>query len=312
MSKKFIAMLLTLMLVLTAWTPAFAGEAQTAQDPAKSTVAADTASSEGTAGNSTTSQNSATAADTETPASGADVTAPDQTSEGTGAGTGTSTDSAIGATAEESTDGTAGSDTLTDAEKEAAEKEAAAKAEAEKAAAEKAEKEAAEKAKAEAAKKAAAKKAEKYRNGLASYMRSKNGSLSKSWSKTLADYFIAAGKKYNVDPTVLMAIAQRESTFRASATSPYGIKGMMQTSDALARQYGYKPSSLYKAKVSIDVGARYLGAAKKKFGTYTKALSAYVYGSYAVSKGKYSKSHANAMLKTRRQINAYLKKYDFI
>lgn len=160
--------------------------------------------------------------------------------------------------------------------------------------------------------KAARLKAEKYRNGLASYMRKINPKMGKVWSRQLAQTFIDAGKKYDLDPKILMALAQRESSFNSKATSPYGYKGMMQTSDALARRYGYKPSSLYKAEVSIDVAARYLGGMKKEFGTYTKALSGYVYGGYAVEKGRYSTAAAKAMLQTRREIKAYLEKYDFI
>ncbi|MGN0714730.1 MAG: transglycosylase SLT domain-containing protein [Anaerovoracaceae bacterium] len=160
--------------------------------------------------------------------------------------------------------------------------------------------------------KAARLKAEKYRNGLASYMRKINPKMGKVWSRNLAQTFIDAGKKYDLDPKVLMALAQRESSFSSKATSPYGYKGMMQTSDGLARRYGYKPSSLYKAEVSIDVAARYLGGMKKEFGTYTKALSGYVYGGYAVEKGRYSTAPAKAILQTRREIKAYLEKYDFI
>ncbi|MGN1414220.1 MAG: transglycosylase SLT domain-containing protein [Anaerovoracaceae bacterium] len=160
--------------------------------------------------------------------------------------------------------------------------------------------------------KAARLKAEKYRNGLASYMRKINPKMGKVWSRKLAQTFIDAGKKYDLDPKILMALAQRESGFNSKATSPYGYKGMMQTSDGLARRYGYKPSSLYKAEVSIDVAARYLGGMKKEFGTYTKALSGYVYGGYAVEKGRYSTAAAKAMLQTRREIKAYLEKYDFI
>ena len=128
----------------------------------------------------------------------------------------------------------------------------------------------------------------------------------------MAKYFIDAGEKYDLDPTILMAIAQRESTFRAKVTSPYGYKGMMQTSDALAKKYGYKPSSLYNAKVSIDVAARHLKSLKKQYKTYTKSLSAYIYGGYAVSKGNYSKAAANSLLKTRKNINSYLKKHDYV
>lgn len=87
---------------------------------------------------------------------------------------------------------------------------------------------------------------------------------------------------------------------------------MMQTSDGLARKYGYKPSSLYQAEVSIDVASRYLGGMKKEFGTYTKALSGYVYGGYSVKTGCYSSAAARDILQTRREIKAYLEKYDFI
>ena len=51
---------------------------------------------------------------------------------------------------------------------------------------------------------------------------------------------------------------------------------------------------------------------KKKFKTYTKALSAYAYGEGAVKSGNYSKTIANKMLKTRTQINNYLKRNNYI
>ncbi len=169
-----------------------------------------------------------------------------------------------------------------------------------------------EKPKETAAEKKARLKAEKYRNGLAAYIRKVNPNLSKKWSRTLAQIFIDAGEKHNLDPTVLMALAQRESTFRAKITSPYGYKGMMQTSDYLAKKYGYKPSELYTAKVSIDVAARYLKSLKKSFGTYTMALCGYMYGGGAVKKGNYSKKGAWAVMNTRDGIKEYLKKNDYV
>ncbi|MGF6376034.1 soluble lytic murein transglycosylase-like protein [Clostridiales Family XIII bacterium PM5-7] len=192
--------------------------------------------------------------------------------------------------------------TETDEEKAAAEKEAEEK--------EAAEKEAAEK---EAAKKAAAKKkAEKYKKGLAAYIRKINPNVSKTKSLNMAGEFIAKGKKFNLDAKVLMAIAQNESTFYTNATSPYGYKGLMQTSDALARKYGYKPSSLYKANVSIYVGARYLRTMKNTFKTYKKALSAYAYGSGAVKSGNFSYGIANKMLDTRDDITKFLERNNYI
>ena len=152
----------------------------------------------------------------------------------------------------------------------------------------------------------------KYRNGLASYMRKVNPNMGKVWSRNLAQTFIDIGEKYDLDPKVLMAVAQRESTFRSKATSPYGYKGMMQTSDTLAKSYGYKPSDLYDPAVSIDVAARYLSSLKKSFGTYTMALCGYMYGGYAVKMGNYSKKGAWKVMNTRSEIQEYLEKYNFV
>lgn len=152
----------------------------------------------------------------------------------------------------------------------------------------------------------------KYKKGLAAYIRKINPNVSKTKSLNMAGHFISKGKKYNLDAKVLMAIAENESTFYTNARSPYGYKGLMQTSDALARQYGYKPSSLYKAQVSIEVGARYLRAMKNEFNTYTKALSAYAYGSGTVKSGNYSTKIAKKLLNTRVQIRKYLERNNYI
>ena len=61
-----------------------------------------------------------------------------------------------------------------------------------------------------------------------------------------------------------MGLALRESNFRAKAKSRYGYKGMMQCGDSFAKRYGYKPSDLYKANVSIEIAAKYLKAMKKR------------------------------------------------
>lgn len=74
----------------------------------------------------------------------------------------------------------------------------------------------------------------KYQKGLAAYIRGKNKNLSKEWSIKLAGYFIKSGKKNKIDPKVLMALAQRESNFRAKARSKYGYKGMMQCTSSFA------------------------------------------------------------------------------
>ena len=161
---------------------------------------------------------------------------------------------------------------------------------------------------AEAEKKAAI----KYRNGLAAYMRKINPKLGKKWSQNLAQTFIDIGEKYDLDPKVLMALAQRESRFYSKARSPYGYKGMMQTSDWLAKHYGYDPQDVYDYEVSITVAARYLKNLKNSFGTYTLALCGYMYGGTAVKNGNFSKKGAWKVMNTRSEIQEFLEKKNYV
>lgn len=164
----------------------------------------------------------------------------------------------------------------------------------------------------ETTKKKNTKTVSKYQKGLAAYIRSKNPKLSKNWSITLAGYFIKSGKKNNIDPKVLMALARRESNFNAKATSKYGHKGMMQCTSAFARSYGYKSADLYKAHISIEVAARYLRAMKNKHETYHKAIACYVCGSGAVEKGIHSREPGRSVMKVRNNIQKFLKKNNYV
>lgn len=161
-------------------------------------------------------------------------------------------------------------------------------------------------------KKPTKKKISKYQKGLAAYIRSKNRKLSKQWSITLAGYFIKSGKKHDIDPKVLMGLALRESNFRAKAKSRYGYKGMMQCGDSFAKRYGYKPSDLYKADVSIEIAAKYLKAMKKRHKTYSKAICCYVCGSGAVARGIHSREPGRSVMKVRDNIKKYLKKNGYV
>lgn len=161
-------------------------------------------------------------------------------------------------------------------------------------------------------KKPTKKKISKYQKGLAGYIRSKNRKLSKQWSITLAGYFIKFGKKHDIDPKVLMGLALRESNFRAKAKSRYGYKGMMQCGDSFAKRYGYKPSDLYKADVSIEIAAKYLKAMKKRHKTYSKAICCYVCGSGAVARGVHSREPGRSVMKVRDNIKKYLKKNGYV
>lgn len=161
-------------------------------------------------------------------------------------------------------------------------------------------------------KKPTKKKISKYQKGLAGYIRSKNRKLSKQWSITLAGYFIKSGKKHDIDPKVLMGLALRESNFRAKAKSHYGYKGMMQCGDSFAKRYGYKPSDLYKADISIEIAAKYLKAMKKRHKTYSKAICCYVCGSGAVARGVHSREPGRSVMKVRSNIKTFLKNNGYV
>lgn len=153
----------------------------------------------------------------------------------------------------------------------------------------------------------------RYQKGLAAYIRSKNRKVSKANSLRLAGYFIKYGKKYNVDPKVLMAMAQHESSFNARAHNPAGYYGIMQTSASLGRSHGYSKKSLYKAQNSIKTAASYLRYNMRVFhNNYRKAVAGYCCGTYAVKKGHYSKRTANIRLKTRAKIGKYLTKHNYV
>ena len=161
-------------------------------------------------------------------------------------------------------------------------------------------------------KKPTKKKISKYQKGLAGYIRSKNRKPSKQWSITLAGYFIKSGKKHDIDPKVLMGLALRESNFRAKAKSRYGYKGMMQCGDSFAKRYGYKPSDLYKADISIEIAAKYLKAMKKRHKTYSKAICCYVCGSGAVARGVHSREPGRSVMKVRSNIKTFLKNNGYV
>ena len=161
-------------------------------------------------------------------------------------------------------------------------------------------------------KKPTKKKISKYQKGLAGYIRSKNRKLSKQWSITLAGYFIKSCKKHDIDPKVLMGLALRESNFRAKAKSRYGYKGMMQCGDSFAKRYGYKPSDLYKADISIEIAAKYLKAMKKRHKTYSKAICCYVCGSGAVARGVHSREPGRSVMKVRSNIKTFLKNNGYV
>lgn len=76
------------------------------------------------------------------------------------------------------------------------------------------------------------------------------------------NYFIAAGKKYNLDWRLLAAIGYQESHWEESAVSPTGVRGIMMLTNDTAKQLGIK--NRVDPKQSIEGGALYFHQRLKK------------------------------------------------
>ena len=97
-----------------------------------------------------------------------------------------------------------------------------------------------------------------------------------SW---MANAFAAAGQTYGLPAGMLQAVAQTESGFNPSATSPAGAIGLMQIMPATAAGIGINPLDPVQ---SIYGAAELLAQKLKAFGSLPLALAAYNAGDQAV------------------------------
>ncbi len=93
--------------------------------------------------------------------------------------------------------------------------------------------------------------------------------------------FADAGRRWNVDPKLLAAIAQAESGFDPNAKSPAGAQGLMQFMPATAAELGVDP---WDPASAIDGAARYLRTSLDRFGSTELAVASYNAGRGAVAR----------------------------
>lgn len=153
---------------------------------------------------------------------------------------------------------------------------------------------------------------EKYARGLAAYIRSVNYNVEKKEARDMAEDFVKYAKRYKVDETIVMAIAQNESCYYSDVVSSEDFKGLMQTGDGLARNAGYEPQDLFDPEISIKVGARYFGIKLKEFGDTRLALTAYNQGSGSVHSGNYTTGYADLAMSRAQDIEKFLEKKGFV
>jgi soluble lytic murein transglycosylase-like protein len=109
------------------------------------------------------------------------------------------------------------------------------------------------------------------------------GSSLKARSSEFDQLLTDAAQRYNLDPSLLKAVAQTESNFSSTAVSHAGAKGVMQLMDGTARQLGVTNS--FDPVQNINGGARFLRQMLDRYdGNEVLALAAYNAGPGAVDK----------------------------
>lgn len=80
--------------------------------------------------------------------------------------------------------------------------------------------------------------------------------------------------KYDIDPALVAAVIETESSFRRTARSPKGALGLMQLMPATGRWMGAR--NLFDPIQNIDAGTRYLSYLEERFeGDLGRQLAAY-------------------------------------
>lgn len=113
------------------------------------------------------------------------------------------------------------------------------------------------------------------------------------------------GRKYNLDPRLIMAVVQKESGGNPRARSGAGARGLMQLMPGTARELGVTDS--YNARQNMDGGARYLKQLMRDFGDTRLALMAYNWGPGNVR--SYVRGRKKPPAETRNYVPAVLAYY---
>lgn len=144
----------------------------------------------------------------------------------------------------------------------------------------------------------------KYAKGISSYIKKVNSNVGSKKRLRIGKSFVKYGKKYDVSPCLLAAIAKHESTYYSHVIGAGRYYGLMQTNASLGRKYaGCSARELLIVENNVKTGAAYLGALKKSSGGNTRAaLTRYCGGSGAVS----------SRIATQKEIRRYLQKRNYI
>lgn len=100
---------------------------------------------------------------------------------------------------------------------------------------------------------------------------------------TIDRYIQTSSAKYDIDPLLIYAQMNQESSFKLKATSYKGARGLMQLMPATAARFGV--TSIYDPQQNIEAGVRYMRWLLNTFGGDLRlALAGYNAGEGAVMK----------------------------
>jgi soluble lytic murein transglycosylase-like protein len=107
-----------------------------------------------------------------------------------------------------------------------------------------------------------------------------------AWRRAAGDYadvLAQAADRYRLDPALLTAVAQVESSFDPTAVSPKGAQGLLQLMPATAARFG--ADDAFDVRQNVEAGARYLSWLLERYDGETElALAGYNAGEAAVDR----------------------------
>ncbi|PPA93432.1 lytic transglycosylase domain-containing protein [Brevibacillus laterosporus] len=95
------------------------------------------------------------------------------------------------------------------------------------------------------------------------HMTSKNISITEATK--ISNYILTFSDKYNVDPTLIVAMIEVESYYQPNRIGKHGDTGLMQILPSTQRYMGIK-GELTDPEVNIHVGCKYLAYTQSRFG----------------------------------------------
>lgn len=139
----------------------------------------------------------------------------------------------------------------------------------------------------------------------------KSRELSPQAARRLAEVILMESQRYDIDPAMILAVIQTESSYRNWVRSDRNAMGLMQilpaTGEDLARRIDIKwegEASLYLPVINVKLGTYYLSQLRERFDSMELALAAYNRGPNAVRR-LIGQGRSPSKKYSRRVLSAY-------